>query len=92
MARDGIEPPTQGFSVPRMKAITVGEEVNVYFRKNASDTLLDVVELTAGYVICQATGLSISVAAGDYICIKLVNPTFSYNPQNIKINGTLYFE
>ena len=57
MARDGIEPPTQGFSVP-----------------------------------CQATGLSVSVTAGDYICIKLVNPTFAYNPQNIKISGTLYFE
>jgi hypothetical protein len=51
-----------------------------------------VIELTDGYVICQATGLNVSVAAGDYVCIKLVNPTFSYNPQNIKVNGTLYFE
>jgi len=57
MARDGIEPPTQGFSVP-----------------------------------CLAMGLSVSVAAGDHICIKLVIPMFYYNPQNIKVNGTLYFE
>ena len=81
-----------GFSIGTPATPDMGEEVNVYFRKNSTDTLLGVIELTDGYVICQATGLSVSVAAGDYICIKLVNPTFSYNPQNIKINGTLYFE
>ena len=81
-----------GFSIGTPATPDMGEEVNVYFRKNSTDTLLGVVELTDAYVIFQASGLSVSVAAGDYICIKLVNPAFSYNPQNIKIIGTLYFE
>ena len=80
------------FSIGTPATPDMGEYVNVYFRKISTDTLIQTVEFSSDQVLASNTSLNVSCSAGDQFVIKIVTPTFSYNPANMKVMGTLYFE
>jgi hypothetical protein len=59
---------------------------------NTTDTLVQSLASTAAYRVWSNTGLSIAVVAGDYIEIKLVNPTWVTNPANVRFGAAIYIE
>jgi hypothetical protein len=64
------------------------ENISMYIRKNnASDTLIETVGLMAYGREWDNTGLSIPVASGDYIEIKMVCPSWATNPVFEALNG-----
>lgn len=74
---------------------TVGssESISMYIRlNNSSDTLIASVASAAANRPFSNAGLSISVAAGDYIEIKLVCPTWATNPAGVRFCGSIYIE
>jgi len=69
------------------------EEVSAYLRKNdSSDTSLGTIDLSSTTYLVAATSLSVSVNRGDYVELKLVCPTFSTNPNNVRFSGVIYIE
>ncbi len=69
------------------------ESISMYIRKNNSaDTLIASVGSAGANRTFSNTGLSISVAAGDYIEIKLVCPTWATNPAGVRFSGSIYIE
>lgn len=67
------------------------ESVSLYVRKNdTSDTLVATVSASANLRYFQATGLSIAVAAGDYIEMKLVCPAWGTNPLGLYLAGNVF--
>ena len=67
------------------------ESVSLYVRKNdTSDTLVATVSTSANLRYFQASGLSIAVAAGDYIEIKLVCPAWGTNPLGVYFAGNVF--
>ena len=70
------------------------EEIAVYLRKN--NTTDYAIESIADSNNAKAFGLlgafGISVAAGDYLEVKVVCPTWVTNPANVRISGTVYIE
>jgi hypothetical protein len=67
------------------------ESVSLYVRKNdTSDTLVATVSTSANLRYFQASGLSIAVAAGDYIEIKLVCPAWATNPLGVYFAGNAF--
>lgn len=69
------------------------EDWSLYIRLNgASDTLVATVSVSASERIFSNTGLSIAVAVGDYIEMKLVNPTWATNPVTTTFGGYIYIE
>ena len=67
------------------------ESVSLYVRKNdTSDTLVATVSTSANLRYFQASGLSIAVAAGDYIEIKLVCPAWGTNPLSVYFAGNVF--
>jgi hypothetical protein len=70
-----------------------GEAWSMYVRKNdTTDTLIQTVSSAAAERSWTNNSLSISVAAGDYVEIKGVNPTWVTNPSALSVGGYLYFE
>lgn len=60
---------------------------------NSSDTTLSsTVAFSSGTPAVEATGLSISVTAGDFFTIKGVMPTFATDPANFLVTGTVVVE
>ena len=65
----------------------------MYVRKNDStDTLIQTVSSATAERSWTNNSLSISVAAGDYVEIKGVNPTWATNPGGVAVSGYIYFE
>lgn len=56
-------------------------------KNNTTDTQIASVSLAASERVFSNTGLSIAVAAGDYIEIKSVNPTWATNPLTTIFGG-----
>lgn len=69
------------------------EDWSIYIRKNSTtDTLIQTVSSTANPRVWTNTGLSISLASGDYFIIKVVNPTWSTNPSTSATNISIVIE
>lgn len=69
------------------------ENWSLYIRKNnTTDTLIATVAAATNERVFSNTGLSISVAAGDYIEIKGVQPTWTTNPATTIYGGYIYIE
>jgi hypothetical protein len=69
------------------------ENISVYVRLNdTTDTLVETIGDTSLQKLFDNTGLSISVAQGDYIEIKMVCPDFATNPLNVMLGGCVYIE
>lgn len=67
------------------------EAVSLYVRKNdTTDTLVATVSASANLRYFQAAGLSIAVAAGDYIEMKLVCPAWGTNPIGVYMAGNVF--
>ena len=67
------------------------EDISVYIRLNgATDTLVKTVGVATGTRLFDNTSLSIAVAQGDYIHIKVVCPTWATNPTGVLFSGVLY--
>lgn len=69
------------------------ESWSLYIRKNNSaDTLIATLSLSASERVFSNAALSIAVAAGDYIEIKGVQPTWGTNPLTTIYGGYIYIE
>ena len=69
------------------------EAWSLYVRKNNStDTLIATVNAATSERVFSNTGLNISVAVGDYIEIKMVNPAWVTNPLTTIFGGCVYIE
>lgn len=74
-------------------AATAGsnESWSMYIRKNNStDTLIATVAASTQQRVWSNTALSISVAQGDYIEIKSVQPAWVTNPANVAYGGVIW--
>ena len=66
---------------------------SVYIRKNNStDTLIATLSVATNQRVFSNEALNIPVAAGDYIEIKSVNPTWTTNPATTIWGGYIYIE
>lgn len=73
--------------------VASSEQVSVYVRKNGTtDTLIQTAYLDSANNTFINTSLGVSVAAGDYIEIKIVCPTFGTNPTGVYFSGVLFIE
>lgn len=69
------------------------ENWSLYIRlNNSSDTLIQTVGANTNERVFTNTSLNISVAAGDYIEIKGVQPTWATNPLTTIYGGYVYIE
>lgn len=59
---------------------------------NSGDTQIASLSVNTSERVWSNTGLSIAVAAGDYIEIKSVNPTWATNPLTTIFGGYIYIE
>lgn len=59
---------------------------------NATDTLVQSLALSNVNRAWANTNLNVAVVAGDYVEIKLVNPTWATNPANVRFAATIYIE
>ena len=70
-----------------------GEAWSMYVRKNnTTDTLIQTVSSATSERAWTNNSMNISIAAGDYVEIKGVNPTWATNPSGVAYSGYLYFE
>lgn len=69
------------------------ENWSLYIRKNnLTDTLIATLGVNTNERIFSNTALNIAVAAGDYIEIKAINPTWATNPLTTIFGGYIYIE
>lgn len=69
------------------------ESWSMYIRKNnTTDTLIATLGVATNERVFSNTALNIAVAAGDYIEIKCINPTWATNPLTTIFGGYLYIE
>lgn len=69
------------------------ENWSLYIRlNNTTDTLVQTVGLSNAHRVFSNTGLSIAVAAGDYIELKEIQPTWATNPANVRRSAVIYVE
>jgi hypothetical protein len=69
------------------------EAWSLYLRKNNSaDTLISTVSTSSNERLFTNKNLNISVADGDYVEIKAVNPTWQTNPLTTIFGGYIYIE
>lgn len=69
------------------------ESWSIYIRlNNTTDTLIATVSAATSERVFSNTSLSIAVAAGDYIEIKSVNPTWATNPLTTIFGGYIWIE
>jgi hypothetical protein len=68
-------------------------DISWYIRVNdTTDYLVQTIGSTGAAKLPSATGLDISLAAGDYFEIKVVQPTWTTNPTGVHQSFTAYFE
>jgi len=69
------------------------EDISMYIRlNNTSDTLIETIGDTEQAKVFNNVALSIAVAVGDYIEIKIVCPTWTTNPTVVGVGGVVYVE
>jgi hypothetical protein len=69
------------------------EAWSLYIRKNnTTDTLIATLSVSASERVFSNTGLSITVAVGDYIEIKGIQPAWATNPLTTIYGGYIYIE
>lgn len=69
------------------------ESWTMYIRlNNTTDTTIQAQAVSATSRVWSNSGLSITVAAGDYIEIKSINPTWATNPANMTLSAVIYIE
>ena len=69
------------------------ENWSMYIRKNnTSDTLIQTLAVATADRVWANDALDIAVAAGDYIEIKEVQPTWATNPATVTRTGVIYIE
>jgi hypothetical protein len=69
------------------------EAWSLYIRKNnTTDTLIQTLSVNTSERVFTNSALSIAVAAGDYVEIKSVNPTWATNPLTCIFGGYIYVE
>lgn len=70
------------------------ENWSAYIRlNNTTDYLIQTVGSTADPHLWSNTSLNISVSAGDYIALKMINPTWATNPTGCYgLGGTIFIE
>jgi hypothetical protein len=69
------------------------ENLSLYIRlNNTTDTLIATISDEQAVKVFSNTALSIAVAQGDYIEIKMVSPTWSTEPSLIYLSGVVYIE
>ena len=74
-------------------AAGTNEAWSLYVRKNdTTDYSIATVSLATNERVFSNAALSIPVAAGDYIEIKCVCPTWATNPTSVVFGGYLYVE
>ncbi len=74
-------------------AVGTNEDWSLYLRLNdTTDTLIATLALATVARHFVNLSLSIAVAAGDYICIKSVEPAWATNPSSVVIGGCIYIE
>ena len=65
----------------------------IYVRHNGTtDYLIENFDVTASDSRVDNSSLSIAVSAGDYVMIKMVNPTWATNPTSVRFGGYLVLE
>lgn len=70
-----------------------GESWSLYVRKNnTTDYLIATLSVTTSERVFSNGGLNIEVAAGDYIEIKSIQPTWATNPLTTIYGGYIYIE
>jgi len=77
------------------RAATAGgaENWSAYVRKNNTvDTLIQTIAVAAATRRWTNVALNVAVVAGDFVEIKLVNPTWVTNPATLALGGVLYVE
>ena len=82
------------FNFLELWELGTNETSTIVIRKNnTSDTTISTsVVNNAVTTTASGTGLSISVSAGDYIEIKWTAPTWTTNPTNVRVWGTVYIK
>jgi hypothetical protein len=69
------------------------ENWSAYIRKNnTTDTLIETIGAATNERVFNNEALSIAVTAGDYIEIKMINPTWATNPATAIFGGYIYIE
>lgn len=79
----------------RCHAATAGsaEAWSANIRLNdTTDTLIQSLSLSNANRVWSNTNLNITVAAGDFVEVKMVNPTWATNPANVRFAVTIYIE
>lgn len=67
------------------------ESASVYLRyNNTTDYLIGTVDGDVQQTELSLTGQSISWASGDYVEMKMVNPTWATNPSNMNAGGQIH--
>lgn len=83
-------------SVYKSTGVASSENVSAYIRINAtSDTTISTAwqwTTSFGFDAVSNTGLSISLAAGEYFTIKIVTPAWATNPANCYVNVVIETE
>lgn len=73
---------------------TLGSNQNATLAVRLNDTtdttISSTIQLTANNVAFNNTGLSIAVAAGDFISFKFTGPTWSTNPTQVSVSVTAF--
>lgn len=68
------------------------EATSFYVRlNNATDTTISTTATLDANNLVTASALSIAIAAGDYVEIKMVAPTWATNPTNVFIYGMIEY-
>ena len=69
------------------------EAWSLYIRKNnTTDTLIETISAAASERVFDNSSLSIAVAAGDYIEVKSIQPTWATNPLTTIYGGYIHIE
>ena len=69
------------------------ESISAYIRlNNTTDTLIQTVGNTDTWKTFSNASLDMAVTAGDYIEIKVVQPTWATNPTNVGWGGAVFIE
>jgi hypothetical protein len=66
---------------------------SMYIRKNNTvDTLIETLSTSSALRVWSNTALSITVALGDYVEIKEIQPAWATNPANVRRSFIIYIE
>jgi hypothetical protein len=82
---------TAAYFTTRSTTAGTGEDISLYVRLNdTTDTLVAGVGTSAQTRVFSNASMSVTVAAGDYIEMKMVCPAWATNPTTTAIGGLVY--